>query len=283
MIRIKIPYIGAIFIVSLISFATIFIDHASFHYYNAFNIKTLFMNIFMLQDYPFFLFLDKFMGTNIAITSFASARPFWTLAIEWWYYIFFGFIFFYLKDKIKVKVSDILILAFFSIVPLYNLLGGNGNGLTLIWIGGIIIENLYEDIKIESQTLMKIIVFALSVLLIADGIYEKNAYSRNFQVLVLLWLFLILNTLKDKNYDMSKYKLCRVIKLLSSQSYSLYLLHYSILDFIVCIPDWHISNGIKMAIGIIISNITAYFFAQIFENKSSYIVKKCKYHLDRFL
>lgn len=282
-IRIKIPYIGAMIIVFLISLATIFIKQEAFHYYNAFNIKTFLMNIFMFQDYPCFSFFNKFAGTNIVITSYASARPFWTLAIEWWYYMFFGYFYFYLKNKNKIHISDIFIYIFFSVVPLYNLFGGRGNCLTLVWIGGIIVENLYKVIKIESKILKRGIAIVLLVLLVTDGIYEKDAYSRNFQVLVLLCLFFVFINLKDINYDTSKYKICKTVKLLAAYSYSLYLLHYSILDFIYCLPDWNVPNWIKSIIGILLSNIVAYTFAQFFEKKSSYIVKKCQSQADNFL
>ena len=80
-IRIKIPFMGALIIVALLSAVTIVINHEAFQYYGAYNIKTFVMNFLMFQDYPLFVFWNKVMGKDIIITSFASARQFWTLAI----------------------------------------------------------------------------------------------------------------------------------------------------------------------------------------------------------
>lgn len=282
-IRIKIPFVGAMLIVSIISLMTIFIDQEAFCYYDAFNIKTFLMNIFMFQDYPVFLLLDRFFGTNIAITSFASARPFWTLAIEWWYYMFFGYFCFYLKNKPRVKVVDIVILGFFSVVPLCNLIAGRGNCLTLVWIGGVIIENIYKSIKIQSKFLKQVIFAGLLVCLITDGFYLKEAYSRSFQVLILLVLFMSFVILNDKDYQVSKHKFGRVVKRMASYSYSLYLVHYSILDFIHSIPNCNMPSWMKVTIGIVLSNIVAYCFAQFFENKTSCLVKNCRRKADKLL
>jgi peptidoglycan/LPS O-acetylase OafA/YrhL len=82
-------------------------------------------NIFMLQDYPGFLFLPDF-----SISSFGSARPFWTLAIEWWIYLSFGYLILVFLKKDKLSLLNILILLFFSVVPVFNLIIGRGNGLT---------------------------------------------------------------------------------------------------------------------------------------------------------
>src|SRR4051794_14178125 len=69
-------------------------------YHHAFSVKAFIGNLLMLQDFPFqpqiYDFFLKTFSLNLSsilpITSFGSARPFWTIAIEWWIYMLFGWI-----------------------------------------------------------------------------------------------------------------------------------------------------------------------------------------------
>lgn len=263
------------FLVCAISFLTIAVSSEAFRYYGAFNIKTFVMNIFMFQDYPLFLLADKILGGKFAVTSFSSARPFWTLAIEWWYYMFFGYFWLHLKDQVQIHLLDVLVLGVLSVVPIFNLLTGRGNCLTLIWLGGVVIENLYGSINIKSRFLLKLILILLAALLIADGIFIREAYSRSFQVLTLLTLWAFFVFLKNSDNMITGEKFQNAVKFMASYSYSLYLIHYSILDFIYSIPNCNISDGMKVFIGVALSNILACGFAYIFERKTSLLVKKC--------
>jgi peptidoglycan/LPS O-acetylase OafA/YrhL len=124
--RIYTTFIPALTFVLFIDLFSIYLNGELYQYWGAFDVKTFAGNLFMLQDFP-----------GLPITSFGSARPFWTLAIEWWIYLFVGAVFFFLTKKKSMAL--IPVIAVFSVVPLYNLVGGRGDGLFLYWIFGSVI------------------------------------------------------------------------------------------------------------------------------------------------
>ena len=114
--RIYTTFIPALVFVLFIDSFNILYNEDIYQYWSAFNLRTFVGNLLMLQDFP-----------GLPITSFGSARPFWTLAIEWWIYLFVGAVFFFI---VKKKNAPLLaLIALFSFVPIYNLFGGRGNGL----------------------------------------------------------------------------------------------------------------------------------------------------------
>lgn len=127
-----VPSLIFILIVDLIQIY--YIKNQDYRYFNALDFKTAIGNLFMLQDYPIFAIFNKIFGTDIFLTSFASGRPLWTLAVEWWLYMAFGLIFFHYTKQFSIK--HIPLLLFFLVVPLYNSFYGRGDSLTLFWMGG---------------------------------------------------------------------------------------------------------------------------------------------------
>ncbi len=127
-----IPSLIFIFIIDLIQIY--YLQNENYRYYNALDIKTFIGNIFMLQDFPLIQILHKFEISSFGLTSFASGRPLWTLAIEWWLYMSFGLIALHFTKSFSKR--HLLILAVFMIVPLFNSFTGRGNALTLYWMGG---------------------------------------------------------------------------------------------------------------------------------------------------
>ena len=65
------------------------------HFENADRLTVVnwFGNLAMLQDFPVFLVARRALGdSDWFIRPFGSAQPFWTLSIEWWIYIVFGWV-----------------------------------------------------------------------------------------------------------------------------------------------------------------------------------------------
>ncbi len=124
-----------VFILVLDLIQVYYIENKNYGYFNALDLKTFIGNLFMLQDYPIFPIFNKVFGTDIFLTSFASGRPLWTLAIEWWLYMAFGLIVIHYAERFNIKYFPLLLL--FIVVPLYNAFGGRGDSLTLFWMGGV--------------------------------------------------------------------------------------------------------------------------------------------------
>lgn len=148
--RIYSAFIPALLFILLLDFISIKMMPGGYQYHDAFNAKTFFGNVLMLQDFPFI----KHTPVH-SLTSFGSARPLWTLAIEWWIYLFFGYFVLVILRK-KIKIQHLIVLGIFAIVPMFNLVAGRGNGLFMYWLFGsmiylILITNVLDSIKKTCQ------------------------------------------------------------------------------------------------------------------------------------
>ena len=169
--RIFSAFVPAMLVVLVIDAASYLLQPASYQYVSAFDVETFLANLFMLQDFPFWSLVAQ-----DCCTSFGSARTFWTLAIEWWLYMFFGFLVFVLARK--PSQGNLIIAAALSVVPLYNLAGGRGNGLTLFWIFGVIAYWLISDRRAFSvRASFKI--FLVLVALVIAGIRLRFTNMRD--------------------------------------------------------------------------------------------------------
>ena len=281
-VRIKIPYIASMIVICIISVVTIWINADAFLYYDAFNLKTFIGNIFMLQNNHILSIVDMVFGTNIKMDVFSSARPFWTLAIEWWIYMSAGYFWLYLRKVSKVSLWNVTVMIILSIVPLYNLILGGGNGLTWVWLGGVTIGTLYRQVEIESKFLKYMMVLVSFSILIGAALIFKDAYSAAVKIMILITLFWILVLFKDDNRSLTGNLGTAIIKHMAGYRYSLYLLHYSIIKFI-SIALAGISIWVQILLAILISNMCAYLCSVWFERKDSPVVSWCTKKLSGML
>jgi len=94
----------------------------------------------MLQDHPL-LQVARVAGVaeNVwSVPTYGSADPFWTISIEWWFYLAFGFVALVLmRIPDRPGLGHLIVLGLLSIVPAYYLVGGVNNCLTLLWMTGM--------------------------------------------------------------------------------------------------------------------------------------------------
>ncbi|PCI99628.1 MAG: hypothetical protein COB15_03965 [Flavobacteriales bacterium] len=244
-----------------------------YSYESAFNIKTFIGNVFMLQDFPAFNYLN--------ITSFGSARPFWTLAVEWWIYLCFGYIVLVIHRKKKNNVINLILLSFFSIVPFYNLIGGRGNGLSIYWIFGSLIFFLKRyDILQKVKFNIKILSFILLILIASARCYiTRNAYDPIFAFTLAIILLLLLLLLDLCEKIMILVNITKIIRLGASYSFTLYLIHYSIIDFMHTHYSETFNPYLNFLIAFIISNVISLIIGHISEVP---LTKKIKNHLYKY-
>ncbi|WP_298953105.1 acyltransferase [uncultured Nonlabens sp.] len=270
--RIFSAFVPSLLFVVLIDFLSQKINPESYSYSSAYNIKTLFGNLLMLQDFPLFFFLpEKF------ITSFGSARPFWTLAIEWWIYLFFGYLILVIfnNNKSRIKLSNIILLLIVSIVPMFNLIMGRGHGLTIYWIFGLLVyvvssSNFLDEIKQNFKifSLFIIVMFAL-----LRAYFQMDAYDPIFAFLLAIALWLIIDIFKGINFSE---RMINIINFISSYSFTLYLIHYSILDFLHTHFSSFINSYALFVFGFFISNIISIALGRFTEIN---LTKKVKEYL----
>ncbi len=267
--RIYVAFIPALLFVVALDSISVAMNREMYAYHAALNLKTFFGNILMLQDFP---------KLNI-VTSFGSGRPFWTLAIEWWIYLFVGAIYFWMFTKKPTKYQFV-ILMFLSIVPLYNLLGGRGNGLTLYWIFGALVQYVWSNHWLSTVRLRYLIILFILTSISAAYVVLSTLveYSPVFAFMLGLSLLLLIEIT-------SRVELGRLFQasgyFLAAYSYTLYLIHYSIFDFLKI----SIGGGYgTFFIGFVASNLLACLIGRYVELSVTMKTKDLLYrHLNRKL
>lgn len=254
--RIYSGFIPSLFLILLIDFINVKINMSDYTHGEAFNLITFLGNLLMLQDFPFSNF----------ITSFGSGRVLWTLAIEWWLYLFFGYLLLFKRERLNIAFKS-LILLFLSIVPIYNLIGGRGNGLTIVWFSGVVITILLMRCQLKIKNYMNFVfaigLFIISVFWFFYSNYE--AYNLMFSALITGSFYFFLNGLRETNYfDNSKSNF--FIKEVANYSFTLYLIHYSLIELMLVVFK-NANIWILFSISFLISNVLAYVVANLTEYK----------------
>lgn len=232
-----------------------------------FDILAFLGNIFMLQNYPY-------LYNIVSIGPFGSGRPLWSLSIEWWLYMAYGIVIFYYTKQFVI--NKLLYLVAILIVPVYYILGGTGNGLTMYWLMGVIIMLLSFNKNTIFDQKSSFFFTILSMLLGTIWIYDKGlAYHPIFASIFGFFIFFSLNLLGQIRYttDVSKSK--NIIHFFAAYSLTLYLIHYSILDLMRNFMNSENKFTI-MIFSILLSNILACCLALKTEMKYKILTLKLK-------
>jgi peptidoglycan/LPS O-acetylase OafA/YrhL len=259
--RVFVPYLPAL--LCIVAMDTVVAIRAGENpYADYYEIKHFLGSLLMLQQHPLGLFLDEILGLSaLKIATFGSARPLWTVAVEWWLYVCFGLVLFRCGQPTR-RTWALLVLVL--PVPLFNMVAGTGQGLSLLWClsGGL--AWLYFRFRTDSplsitDALKPVLrgVLGLVLLLCAarlawTGWLEHRTsferlivYDFNLYALIIVACAIAFLLLEDR-VDSSRN---RITRFAADYSYSLYLLHYSfivlmhacgflsglpIVDFVIC-------------------------------------------------
>ena len=258
--RIYFSFLPALFFVLVID---VFIRSSGYEYNKNydFSLNSFIGNLFMLQSHP--------LAMRFGISSFGSARPFWTVSIEWFYYIFFGLLFFFKLKQVNVLKSILFFTLFaFSAWVVVYYLNGRGGGLTFYWLFGFILAVLYNyEYQIKNYFIGTILILVtVSLMVLRYRMQHSNEVYDVAQAILCSVLLLLL--MKSNNFFnlIARNKLMTKLAIfLASYSYSLYLIHYSLIDLIK--QTFHIENpGIMTILVMLVGiNLIAYGFYWLFE------------------
>jgi peptidoglycan/LPS O-acetylase OafA/YrhL len=267
--RIYTAFIPSIIFVLIVDLISQNISPAGYSHLDSFDTKTFTGNLFMLQDFPF---MEKITGVDI--TSFGSARPFWTLAVEWWIYLFFGY--FMIKFiRERITVFSVIIMLVLSIVPIYNTLDGRGHGLFVYWVFGAIVYFMinHNMLKHVSKTVKIGLLLGFLGLAGVKGLMTANAYEPIFAFLLSCSLLLTIDLFREVKFSKITAKSIRVM---ANYSYTLYLVHYTILDFL----KTHFGDKdpyLLLILGFVLSNLISFLIGYYTETRLTKFVKSKLY------
>jgi peptidoglycan/LPS O-acetylase OafA/YrhL len=261
-------------------------------YHASTSVVTWIGNLGMLQEFPAFQILRRLGVAEQPwfIEAFGSGRPFWTVAIEWWIYLGFGFLMFQIVRPRRFGAGEALMLFALGIVPLYNAMGGVGHCLTFVWAIGAGAAALRSRLSAISRLANRsrsrwhwagatlIAVAALAGHVVADGL---QVYELQFALLIAGVLFSPLFLLGTTAVCLPG-TVSRSLGQLAGYSYSLYLTHFTVLTwFTLRLPsETHWDPARFMAL-FITANAVALAFWFLFERHYPALARLAKTTLDR--
>jgi peptidoglycan/LPS O-acetylase OafA/YrhL len=249
--RIYVTLLPALLIVLLLDTVSRYFYPTAYAYEASYNLTTFFGNLLMLQDLPG---IPQIIGQRM--TSFGSGQPFWTLAIEWWIYMFFGWCLLRIFLPARRRLTDWVVLVPLLVVPSFNMWGGKGNGLMMTWLLGalayLVIKSGYLSNVTRKQTLL--LVGWLTVL----GTMRFYKTGKEFDPILAFLATAVIMLLVHFFATVTWPRLLAWFSRTNAAfSYTLYLTHYSILDLMRTHFGDSLSPWTLVLLGMIISTIVA--------------------------
>jgi peptidoglycan/LPS O-acetylase OafA/YrhL len=269
--RIMTPYVPALVLITLLNLVLIDTNHSQGGTNT--GALTFLGNLLMLQDHAVFQGLD-FAGIDLSwrIRSYNSAEPFWTVAIEMWIYVSMGLFFFCLLKREKIDRLLGLALAAIAVpVFIWNAAAGGGKSLSLIWLLGAIAGYLFHLWRANGYENIRSIATAVTVLgtvALIGRIGKIGFVPYDFQTatLMAMIMFGLLGMLMC--VQRAPALLRGSVNFLASYSYSLYLIHNTVLIVVLeHIPTRMTGDNAwaHVAIAVIAAHTCAYLLYLAFE------------------
>ena len=256
-IRINKEYIPGLVIIAMIDCISIFINGELYRYYDAFDLQQFTSNILMLQNMGPKGILGKYF------IPFGSGRPLWTLSVEWWLYMLFGFLFLVINNKNKIGIKKLMLLLMIVFMSSHYLIAGRGGGLGFVFLLGVF--TYYCHALLNYRTALVLFVLSLAVYFLY-GALLKDAYTVYSFFIIMMIFVSMLRIGAQYNKERS-----HIISFVSKSTFMLYIIHYSVIDLIYSCR-YPLDNRIKFILGIIISMILAGFFYYVLVEKNIFAI-----------
>ena len=217
------------------------------------NWQTLVANLFMLEGYRGAF--DNLQA--LQWSTFGSAAPLWTLAIEWHIYMFVGALFFMVARPRSIPYLIPVVLVFGQ-SPIHYLFGALqpdglvGQGLFALWLGGACVFLAARTIKVPFP-------LAVILMLISAACYVSFTsahHEYNFRSYAILLIFVVAVVMASQaNRLITSARLIAAITFFAGYSFTLYLVHHTILTAVSLL--WPDSGWAGFICSILLSNILA--------------------------
>jgi peptidoglycan/LPS O-acetylase OafA/YrhL len=188
------------------------------------SLEVVIANLLMLQYFPALQFkTPDFAGTL------------WTLNMEWWIYLMFGWLAIKHASLLKLDIKSILLLSVFAFFPLYKFITGDYN-LVAVWFAGVLITLVVMNGGIIKNIILRIsksylLIFALlGLVLLRVGInFVTGNWTYDPVIELLLGLLMILLVVKNNGVALFKSSTIKnIVNLMARYSFTLYLVHVGI-------------------------------------------------------
>lgn len=266
--RIMTPFVPVLLLIALLNATVIHTNWAAEGLSTGF--VALLGNLLLLFDYPVFQLLDiAHLDVWWRIRPYNTAEPFWTVAIEFWIYVAASLLVFGVLLRERIRPGCFWTLALISVpVVIWNAADGAGKSLSLVWIvggvAGFLVVYLGPDSKAARSKALAacLILFGLAALagrIVKLGFDPYDLQTAFLMILVFLGVFLRLNQAA------TVWRIpASLAKFLASYSYSLYLVHNTVL-VIVFENTAGLPKALSVGIGVILAHAAALLIYHAFE------------------
>jgi len=255
--RIYSTLIPVIILAVLIDYFTIVYFHNN--QFKAYTLQNFIGNILMLQNHPLQgNLLPQSISNFINVNPFGTSVQLWSLSIEWWCYMLFGWLMLGYNPHKKFVYFFLLLLL--SIIPIAN--AGfleRGKGITWCWFEGV---SVFFFLNLNKKYNLKIIYLILigSLLFFMGRYYNKGAYDMLASILFTIFFASAIYVFQNVNFKFNDF-VKRIIKFFVGYSYTLFLLHYCVICLLINVFSSIQNKFIVCIISIIISNALAYLLS----------------------
>lgn len=233
------------------------------------SIKHFVVNLLMLQNAPS---LSGLMGESpFGFSQFGSGRPLWTLSFEWWLYMSFGMAYF-LREQIFER-KWLILFGCVAFVPIANMMSSSryAGGLALVWVlGSLLWLSRPHWTKIGTNSIVTIAIGSIGLAVIDFAVpvirgRPFNMYDLNFMIIISIAISSIIiyvSKLESRSEDYEH----SYASLFANYSYTLYLVHYSIIYLMIKVMNDYSKWSIFLFC-IVISNLIALILSIFTEAK----------------
>ena len=277
--RIYTPFLPALLFIVAVDLV-VYYTMGHHNYEENLSVKAFLVTLLMLEQYPINEIASKLFGLNwLDFQPFGSGRILWSVAQEFWLYLFFAYLLFF-GQRLWTEWRMILWagLLFFSFVPAYNAVTGIAPGITFDWFFGAAaaITVYYKSDTIARLKERKLLlVLVLSIVLVSivvrvvDAFMFRGAAETGFRFYDLITTMLLLVAfscvylmIEDMHFPA---RLVKVGSILASYSYSLYLVHLTVLIAFEVL-EWKSGNRLfDFALYLLVPNAIGLLWFVVFE------------------
>lgn len=223
------------------------------------NLPTLAANVLLLFNNPILAVLAHVTGIpGLDVTRVGTAQPFWTVVVEWWIYVGSGVFTITWCIRRRFGILSLIAFAFAILYPWALLI--KGLALPLAWIFGSLYCLAEDRIRTMPDKAAWVITGLTAVMmLVAAKMADYNFYDPIF-VCMFSVTFLFGHRLLDRHISDGRRRMPALLNLWSDYSYSIYLVHFSLLTYLVALrPAWAPSSTM-IAGALVITNLVAWLF-----------------------
>lgn len=223
------------------------------------NLPTLIANLTLLFNNPVLALISRLFDMEwIDVGRIGTAQPFWSVAIEWWIYVAFGILAITWSIRRRFGVLSLCLFAFAILYSWVLLL--KGIALPLAWVFGSLYclsENRFRALP----TMAAFVLFCTTGVVGASSLFVAgfNFYDPLF-LCMFSATFLLGHRIFDGFVSDGRRKLPAIFNIWSDTSYSIYLLHFSIMTYMLVLRPDGVSPFAMLMASFLLSNIAAYLF-----------------------